>query len=80
MSTHNIGFYEDLTKIIFQSSTQLISSFGIPCYLSMLFTHCHFDHEFLAHLMLGTAFKCVCSCSLPFINTIHVVITILNFM
>ena len=28
MSTHNIGFYEDLTKIIFQlsSNTQLISS------------------------------------------------------
>ena len=28
MSTHNIGFYEDLTKIIFElsSNTQLISS------------------------------------------------------
>ena len=28
MSTHNIGFYEDLTKIIFQlsSNTYLISS------------------------------------------------------
>ena len=28
MSTHNIGFYKDLTKIIFQlsSNTQLISS------------------------------------------------------
>ena len=28
MSTHNIGFYEDLTKIIFElsSSTHLISS------------------------------------------------------
>ena len=28
MSTHNIGFYEDLTKIIFQlsSNTHLISS------------------------------------------------------
>ena len=31
MSTHNIGFYEDLTKIIFQSSsnTHLISSSGL---------------------------------------------------
>ena len=30
MSTHNIGFYEDLTKIIFQlsSNTHLISSSG----------------------------------------------------
>ena len=30
MSTHNIGFYEDLIKIIFESSsnTQLISSAG----------------------------------------------------
>ena len=31
MSTHNIGFYEDLTKIIFQlsSNTHLISSSAI---------------------------------------------------
>ena len=31
MSTHNIGFYEDLTKIIFElsSNTHLISSAGI---------------------------------------------------
>ena len=30
MSTHNIGFYEDLTKIVFElsSNTQLISSAG----------------------------------------------------
>ena len=30
MSTHNIGFYEDLTKIIFElsSNTHLISSAG----------------------------------------------------
>ena len=30
MSTHNIGFYEDLTKIIFElsSNTHLISSLG----------------------------------------------------
>ena len=39
MSTHNIGFYEDLTKIIFQlSSNTLISSPGenntIPILLS----------------------------------------------
>ena len=42
MSTHNIGFYEDLTKIIFElsSNTHLISSAGkvlcilyIPPYL-----------------------------------------------
>ena len=26
MSTHNIGFYEDLPKIIFQLSSKLISS------------------------------------------------------
>ena len=31
MSTHNIGFYEDLTKIIFElsSNTHLISSAGL---------------------------------------------------
>ena len=31
MSTHNIGFYEDLTKIIFQlsSNTHLISSSAV---------------------------------------------------
>ena len=36
MSTHNIGFYEDLTKIIFEllSNMQLISSAG-----SSLFNH-----------------------------------------
>ena len=32
MSTHNIGFYEDLTKIIFElsSNTHLISSANSP--------------------------------------------------
>ena len=35
MSTHNIGFYEDLTKIIFDlsSNTHLISSAGVQCRL-----------------------------------------------
>ena len=34
MSTHNIGFYEDLTKIIFQlsSNMHLISSSGITLF------------------------------------------------
>ena len=34
MSTHNIGFYEDLTKIIFElsSTTHLISSPAILTY------------------------------------------------
>ena len=33
MSTHNIGFYEDLTKIIFElsSNTHLISSADLYC-------------------------------------------------
>ena len=33
MSTHNIGFYEEFTKIIFQlsSNTHHISSSGIDC-------------------------------------------------
>ena len=33
MSMHNIGFYEDLTKIIFQlsSNTHLISSVHVQC-------------------------------------------------
>ena len=35
MSTHNIGFYEDLTKIIFElsSNMHLISSAGLCCLL-----------------------------------------------
>ena len=37
MSTHNIGFYEDLTKIIFElsSNTHLISSADVSwqCYV-----------------------------------------------
>ena len=39
MSTHNIGFYEDLTKIIFQisSNTHLISS-------SISHYHTHMGH------------------------------------
>ena len=39
MSTHNIGFYEDLTKIIFElsSNTHLISSVvGCCCFMSMV--------------------------------------------
>ena len=34
MSTHNIGFYEDLTKIIFElsSNTHLISSAGLAIF------------------------------------------------
>ena len=34
MSTHNIGFYEDLTKIIFElsSNTHLISSAENQCF------------------------------------------------
>ena len=46
MSTHNIGFYEDLTKIIFElsSNTHLISSAGfkhlrIKVTPSLLFTY-----------------------------------------
>ena len=40
MSTHNIGFYEDLKKIIFQlsSNTHLISSSEHECHLVGLVT------------------------------------------
>ena len=40
MNTHNIGFYEDLTKIIFElsSNTHLISSAGLT-YTSSLSMH-----------------------------------------
>ena len=36
MSTHNIGFYEDLTKIIFElsSNTHLISSAALFCLMT----------------------------------------------
>ena len=36
MSTHNIGFYEDLTKIIFElsSNTHLISSADLTSHFS----------------------------------------------
>ena len=45
MITHNIGFYEDLTKIIFQSSsnTHLISSseefFIVTCRIESVHNH-----------------------------------------
>ena len=47
MSTHNIGFYEDLTKIIFQisSNTHLISSADLITLLTSLIQaiHCLID-------------------------------------
>ena len=38
MSTHNIGFYEDLTKIVFElsSNTHLISSAVYPTLVDIL--------------------------------------------
>ena len=40
MSTHNMGFYEDLTKIIFElsSNTHLISSADLPTLQPVLLT------------------------------------------
>ena len=42
MSTHNIGFYEDMTKIIFQLSSNICSSVGTALYMvakaDLLFT------------------------------------------
>ena len=42
MSTHNIGFYEDLTKIIFElsSNTHLISSAEYEVHGSIDITKC----------------------------------------
>ena len=43
MSTHNIGFYEDLTKIIFElsSNTHLISSAEVSeCFKKMMISLC----------------------------------------
>ena len=42
MSTHNIGFYEDLTKIIFElsSNTHLISSTVLIEHFNSIFEHC----------------------------------------
>ena len=38
MSTHNIGFYEDLTKIIFESSSNIIkyAPYFFCCTLKMV--------------------------------------------
>ena len=49
MSAHNIGFYEDLTKIIFQlsSNTHLISSSFSTCLCSVnayRSSHCVLTH------------------------------------
>ena len=46
MSTHNIGFYEDLTKIIFElsSNTHLISSAESSCIVQVL-SHVRFTFE-----------------------------------
>ena len=50
MSTHNIGFYEDLTKIIFElsSNTHLISSDDSIkrfCTLGFFSKICHHDRD-----------------------------------
>ena len=52
MSTHNIGFYEDLTKIIFKlsSNTHLISSADYH-----LFSH----HKVMSRVMRKPDF-CIC--------------------
>ena len=44
MSTHNIGFYEDLTQIIFElsSNMHLISSAGVTAKLSGVSIFRHF--------------------------------------
>ena len=41
MSTHNIGFYEDLTKIIFELSSNIIKY--APYFFCSLFIHCQPD-------------------------------------
>ena len=56
MSTHNIGFYEDLTKIIFElsSNTHLISSAveWESVYKVLLIINCGYSLE---HLILGAS-------------------------
>ena len=44
MSTHNIGFYEDLTKIIFELSSNIISSAAYIFYI-VGFYHCELRHK-----------------------------------
>ena len=50
MSTHNIGFYEDLTKniFLFSSNTQLISSSAISLLVSckLFFSDHYYVHSF----------------------------------
>ena len=52
MSTHNIGFYEDLTKIIFQlsSNTHLISSSSLCVIIKV-------NVWLIAFVCLNTMFK-----------------------
>ena len=60
MTTHNIGFYEDLTKIIFElsSNTHLISSAGHFIRQNLLITSLaekcsHFKNDLLLLLCMG---------------------------
>ena len=47
LSTHNIGFYEDLTKIIFElsSNTHLISSAALIVFLKEVFEKVNFEKK-----------------------------------
>ena len=50
MSTHNIGFYEDLTKIIFQSSSNTFTYLN-STEIQQVFKIIHYDYTPM-HLQL----------------------------
>ena len=52
MSTHNIGFYEDLTKIIFKLSSNIIKY--APYFFCWLNTHMPALRCALMHILFGT--------------------------
>ena len=64
MSTHNIGFYEDLTKKFFESSsnTHLISSAGIEIYLPfyLFFAYISKKQVFSLRLLCVITIACLC--------------------
>ena len=60
MSTHNLGFYEDLTKLIFELSSNIIkyAPYFFCCYLRFLFRQFSFSldcnrFQFVAHIFLS---------------------------
>ena len=56
MSTHNIGFYKDLTKIIFQLSSNTLTYLN-STEIQLVFKTIHYDYTPMQHAAIFTVVK-----------------------